>query len=62
LPTTIRTQASRLMWTALLAAATALMLGVNTAHAAGAHLVKDVVPGEYSSDPLYLEGSPLRIP
>jgi hypothetical protein len=50
------------MWTALLAAATALMLGVNTAHAAGAHLVKDVVPGEYSSDPLYLEGSPLRIP
>ena len=56
MPTTIRTRASRLMLAALLVAAAALMLGVSAAHAAGARLVEDIVPGEDSSDPLYLEG------
>ncbi len=41
---------------ALLAVASALMLSVSAAHAASAHLVKDIRPGEDGSGPLYLEG------
>jgi ELWxxDGT repeat protein len=51
----IRTEVAHRTFAVFLVAAVALFVGVSPAHAADARLVKDIIPGGDSSDPLYLE-------